>query len=227
MISSSTHIGRPSRVLRQSSSNLSQPPSMLSHIFSSCTFISYVPSLGKLPLQTSPPIATLRMIRKSSNLLVPPGLEDFMTGRPSIYQTHRPPSPCSGCSHAKPYVCGFPILDTGICLTRCLPSSDGSYDPQCKHVWLSFSPFHDSMMSTSPSPGHLNGSHGSSQKAGQIPFALGALILASTYPNLRPSNCFNVNRADVYLFVDFLESTIALMTKQPFLVWNEFSSLLV
>lgn len=52
-------------------------------------------------------------------------------------------------------------------------------------------------MSISPSSGHLKGSYGSSQKAGQIPSAMGAVRRAERQPRGRERRWCDVRRAEV------------------------------
>ena len=78
-------------------------------------------------------------------------------------------------------------------------------------------------MSTSPSVGQTNGSAGSSQKAGQMPVATGAVMCAVRQPRGRPRVACDVRRAEVYcsLGEDRVESMMARRMREE-LSWKEF-----
>ena len=78
-------------------------------------------------------------------------------------------------------------------------------------------------MSTSPSVGHTNGSAGSSQKAGQMPVAMGAVMWAVRQPRGRARVACEVSRAEVYcsLGEGRVESIIARTIREE-LEWKEF-----
>lgn len=74
-------------------------------------------------------------------------------------------------------------------------------------------------MSTSPSFGHVKGSRGRSQKAGQIPEAQGGVMVATRLPRSRARVIWLVKRALVNLPFE----AMARRTKQPCSSWKEFS----
>jgi hypothetical protein len=76
-------------------------------------------------------------------------------------------------------------------------------------------------MSTSPSLGHVKGSRGRSQKAGQMPDAHGGDIVATRLPRSRARVVWLVRRALVNCPFD----AMALRTRLPWSSWNEFAGL--
>jgi len=147
-------------------------------------------------------MATLNRTVKSRIGLEPGGMGAFITGLPSMYHINRP---CPGCpfgwSQARSYLTGcLSISCNCVVWVICLFQSAPLYIPQCKQEWLVRSPFQVSMMSISPSVGHVKGSNGSNQKAGHIPLAHGLVMTAVNTPLSLVSRWRDTRRAEVNLW---------------------------